>query len=130
MKEQKFLAGFHARGGSMPYTDAVNFAMDLGIDPSDITAFIKHQMYLGRISGDASAYGVLRITPAGRIFLLTAEENAQKVAADHAAAKAEKIDDRKFQTKLAAFTSLLGFLAGLLVEHFTGIISLLAESLG
>ena len=130
MIDHRFLAGLHAHGGSMSYGNAVNLAMSLGIHPADVTAFINDQMHKGRIAGDASAYGVLRLTRAGRVFLLAAEENAQKIAADHAAAKAEKIDDRKFQTKLAAFTTLLGFLAGLLVEHFTGIIELLVESLG
>ena len=55
MKKHLFLAGFHAHQGSMSYVDALNFALELGIDSSDISAFIKNLMHLGLNNGDASA---------------------------------------------------------------------------
>lgn len=135
MKEHLFLAGFHAHRGTMPYVDAVNFAMELGIDPSNISAFIKHQMYLGHIGGDDSAYGVLHLTRAGRIFLMEYQEQAEEVArqqTEHlrqlASQKAEEVrnrlDDRKFQIKLAIFSAVLGLLTGLLLQYSTGIVEL------
>ena len=135
MKEHHFLTAFHARGGSMPYGDAVNLAMSLGIDPRDITPFIENQMNKGHISGDASAYGTLRLTQTGRIFLMEVQERElestrqkleqlQQLADQRAEEKRSKLDDRKFQVKLAFLASALSFLAGLLLQYFTGIVEL------
>lgn len=135
MKEHQFLAAFHARGGSMPYGNAVDLAMSLGIDPTDISAFIGDQMHKGRISGDASAYGILRLTPAGRIFLMEAQEQEQETARQkleqlqqltdqRAEEKRSRLDDRKFQVKLTLLASALSFLSGLLLQYFTGIVEL------
>lgn len=141
MKEHLFLAGFHAHQGSMSYVDAANFAMELDIDPSDIKAFITHQMYLGRIDGDASAYGVLHLTRAGRIFLMEAHEHEKEITRQRteqlqqlAAQKAEdarnRQDDRKFQIKLAIFSAALGLFTGLILQYLTGIVDLFIHFLG
>ena len=141
MIDHRFLAGLHARRGSMPYGDAVDLAMSLGIDPTDISAFIGDQMHKGYISGDTSAYGVLRLTTAGRIFLMEAQERElesanqkleklQQLADQRAQLVADKRSDRRFQILNTLLSTLLGFLLGLIAEHFTGIIDLIARLLG
>ena len=141
MIDHRFLAGLHAHGGSMSYGNAVNLAMSIGIHPADVTAFINDQMYKGRIAGDASNYGVLYITRAGRIFLMESQEHEQEttrqkleqlqqLADQRAEEERNKLDDRKFQVKLALLSSVFSFLAGLLLQYFTGIIDLIARFLG
>ena len=135
MKESLFLSGFHAHRGSMSYVDALNFALELGIDSSDISAFIKHQMYLGRIAGDDSAYGVLHLTRAGRIFLMEYQEREEEAARQRAEQLQQLADqkteddsnrknDRIFQIKLAIFSAALGLFTGLLLQYSTGIVEL------
>jgi predicted transcriptional regulator len=127
MKKHLFLAGFHAHQGSMSYVDALNFALELGIDSSDISAFIKNLMHMGLINGDASAYGTLHLTHAGRIFLLEAQDNLQEIERHKVEENAAQKSDRKFQIKHSIFTTLFGFLLGLIADNFTSIIELLIK---
>ena len=54
-------------------------------------------------------------------------EQLQQIAADKAERKAEKRAEHVFQIFLALLQALLSFVAGLFVEHFTGIAELIIE---
>ena len=92
-------------------------------------------MYLGRIAGDDSAYGVLHLTRAGRIFLMEYQEREEEAARQRAEQLQQLADqkteedsnrknDRIFQIKLAIFSAALGLFTGLLLQYSTGIVEL------
>lgn len=53
------------------------------------------------------------------------EDHKRELEAENAARKKEKRSDRRFQLLLAIFQALLSFAAGVLLEHFTGLVTII-----
>lgn len=53
------------------------------------------------------------------------EDHKRELEAEKAARKKEKRSDRRFQLLLAIFQALLSFAAGVLLEHFAGIVAII-----
>ena len=53
------------------------------------------------------------------------EDHKRELEAENAARKKEKRSDRRFQLILAILQALLSFSAGVLLEHFTGLVAII-----
>lgn len=117
MTDFQILTAIRNNGGSIGFTDLLNQGLS---DPKPDTKADKHRvenLLADRyISGDACAYGTLRMERKGTALLDQLEQKLNQLEKDRADEVSKEKRERKFSIVLAILSELLAFALGFLTH--------------
>ena len=117
MTDFQILAAIRNNGGSIGFTNLLDKGLSDPKPDGEVDKYrIKKLLADHYISGDASAYGTIRMEPKGTVLLEQIEQKLYQCEQDRADEMAKEKRERKFAVAMVILGELLAFALGFLTH--------------